>query len=211
MVLTPEEVISKTFQPTRFAEGYNQDEVDDFLDEVVGTLRSLHQQIDDLEAQLKESQDEVQKLSAAPSGDEPAKLAVVGSDSSKADDAPQESGQVIDLGVGGAAGDGDTSAGAAGMLALAQRLHDEHVRDGQRQRDQLLAEARTQAHKLVYEAEEKRTNTLSTLELERDQLEDFINSLRGHEQEYRTRLRSFLQAQLTDLEGQQSLEPSEGR
>ena len=35
MALTAEDVINKRFQPTKFREGYDQDEVDDFLDEVV--------------------------------------------------------------------------------------------------------------------------------------------------------------------------------
>ena len=35
MALTPEEILSKRFQTTKFRDGYDQDEVDDFLDEVV--------------------------------------------------------------------------------------------------------------------------------------------------------------------------------
>ena len=31
MPLTPEDVVNKRFQPTKFREGYDQDEVDDFL------------------------------------------------------------------------------------------------------------------------------------------------------------------------------------
>ena len=34
MPLTPEDVVNKRFQPTKFREGYDQDEVDDFLDEI---------------------------------------------------------------------------------------------------------------------------------------------------------------------------------
>ena len=41
MALTPEDVVNKRFQPTKFREGYDQDEVDDFLDEVVVELRRL--------------------------------------------------------------------------------------------------------------------------------------------------------------------------
>lgn len=226
MVLTPEEVISKTFQPTRFAEGYNQDEVDDFLDEVVGTLRTLQQQIDDLEAKLKTSEAQVKELKAAPQqpqAQQSAAQAAVEGPSLEKEPAPASvpvevevvptttpSLGMVDLGLGDpSAASSDGASGAAGMLLLAQRLHDEHVRNGQNQRDQLVADARARADKLVHEAEEKRQTTLSTLELERDELQDFINGLRSHEQEYRTRLRSFLQAQLSDLEGQQSLEPAD--
>ena len=44
MALTPEDVVNKRFQPTKFREGYDQDEVDDFLDEVVVELRRLNQE-----------------------------------------------------------------------------------------------------------------------------------------------------------------------
>ena len=50
MALTAEDVINKRFQPTKFREGYDQDEVDDFLDEVVVELRRLHQENDTLRA-----------------------------------------------------------------------------------------------------------------------------------------------------------------
>ena len=35
MALTPEDVVNKRFQHVKFRDGYDQDEVDDFLDEVV--------------------------------------------------------------------------------------------------------------------------------------------------------------------------------
>jgi DivIVA domain-containing protein len=37
---TADEVLSVKFQSTKFTEGYDQDEVDDFLDRVVATLRA---------------------------------------------------------------------------------------------------------------------------------------------------------------------------
>lgn len=36
--ITPEDVINKRFNPTKFREGYDQNEVDDFLDEIVVEL-----------------------------------------------------------------------------------------------------------------------------------------------------------------------------
>ncbi len=41
MALTPEDIVNKRFQSTKFREGYDQDEVDDFLDEVVVEMRRL--------------------------------------------------------------------------------------------------------------------------------------------------------------------------
>ena len=53
MALTPEDVINKRFQPTKFREGYDQDEVDDFLDEVVVELRRLTQENENLRKQVE--------------------------------------------------------------------------------------------------------------------------------------------------------------
>ena len=41
MAITPEDIVNKRFQSTKFREGYDQDEVDDFLDEVVLEMRRL--------------------------------------------------------------------------------------------------------------------------------------------------------------------------
>src|SRR5699024_12865739 len=54
MALTPEVVVNKKFQVTKFREGYDQDEVDDFLDEIVEELRRLNQENDDLRRQVAE-------------------------------------------------------------------------------------------------------------------------------------------------------------
>ena len=62
MALTPEDVVNKRFQPTKFREGYDQDEVDDFLDEVVVELRRLTAENDELR----------QRLQAAESAPKPA-------------------------------------------------------------------------------------------------------------------------------------------
>ena len=41
------------------------------------------------------------------------------------------------------------------MLALAQKLHDEYVRNGEQTRDRIVNEARDHAGRLVREAEDK--------------------------------------------------------
>ena len=52
MALTPEDVVNKRFQSTKFREGYDQDEVDDFLDEVVVELRRLTAENEELRARV---------------------------------------------------------------------------------------------------------------------------------------------------------------
>ena len=41
MALTPNDVLNKQFQTTKFRDGYDQDEVDDFLDEVLAEFQRL--------------------------------------------------------------------------------------------------------------------------------------------------------------------------
>ncbi|OAA28643.1 DivIVA domain-containing protein [Frankia sp. EI5c] len=55
MALTPQDVQNKVFSPTRFRTGYNEDEVDTFLDEVEAELTRLLDESSDLRRQLDEA------------------------------------------------------------------------------------------------------------------------------------------------------------
>ena len=66
MALTPEDVVNKRFQPTKFREGYDQDEVDDFLDEIVVELRRLNQENDELRRKVSDLQSGGSSESAVP-------------------------------------------------------------------------------------------------------------------------------------------------
>jgi DivIVA domain-containing protein len=140
MALTPEDVVNKRFQPTKFREGYDQDEVDDFLDEVVVELRRLNQENEELRQRLIASQ-------PAPAAfDQP----VAASEPAPAPDAiapaqPQFAGAtVVDPSI-------DPS-NTNNLLQLARRLHEEHVREGVEKRDALIAEGQTQASRVLDEA-----------------------------------------------------------
>jgi len=188
MALTPEEVVNKRFQPTKFREGYDQDEVDDFLDEVVNELRRLTTESDDLRQKLTACERRVGELSraGASTGDvgastgERTAVAPVVPESSKPESSKPESpeqskpeqSKPVDVAkpqsepapepVSPAAASprpaavtgGEGPEAATGMLALAQRLHDEHVKSGEQQRDKLVAEAQEHAGRLVHEAVE---------------------------------------------------------
>src|SRR4029453_17748389 len=54
MALSPEDVLNKTFTQTQFRRGYDEREVDDFLDEVVAEMRRLTKDGEDLRGQLNE-------------------------------------------------------------------------------------------------------------------------------------------------------------
>src|SRR3954447_19724903 len=67
MALTPEDVVNKRFQPTKFREGYDQDEVDDFLDEVVVELRRLNQENEELRQRLTGADARINELQRSAS------------------------------------------------------------------------------------------------------------------------------------------------
>ncbi len=199
MPLTADDVVQKRFNPTKFREGYDQDEVDDFLDEVVAELRRLNEENEDLRRQLAQSESRDSELSGNGSVDSaptptPAPVA------SQAPAATPPSGPVS---MGVDAGNGDV----AGMLALAQRLHDEHVHNGEQERDRLIGEAQETSSRLVREAEEKQAQTLGSLEQERALLERKIDELRGFERDYRSRLKSYLENQLRELDSKGQVVP----
>jgi hypothetical protein len=60
------------------------------------------------------------------------------------------------------------------------------------------------------EAEEKQRQTLGSLEQERTLLERKIDELRAFEREYRSRLKSYLEGQLRELEAKAAVVPNRG-
>jgi DivIVA domain-containing protein len=215
MALTPEEVVSKTFQATKFREGYDQDEVDDFLDEVVNTLRALQQENEELKTKLSACESRVGELSragaAAAAAPVLSKPEPVAAPKPMPEPEPVKAQPAVAPAAAAVVQSAPAPGGpeqATGMLALAQKLHDEHVRSGVQKRDQLVSEAREQSERLVREAEAKKSQTLGALEQERSLLERKIDELRGFEREYRTRLKSYLETQLKDLEAKGSMVPA---
>jgi DivIVA domain-containing protein len=188
MALTPEDVVNKRFQQTKFREGYDQDEVDDFLDEIVVELRRLTSENDELKAKLAAAE---ARLETGGASEAPARPV-----------APPAPAAVVD----------DTAAAASAndLLTLARRLHEEHVREGVEKRDALIAEGHETATRIVSEAEAKAKQQMSSLESEKSQLQSQISELAGFEKEYREKLRTYISTQLSELDtldvaGQQAL------
>jgi DivIVA domain-containing protein len=175
MALTPDDVVTKQFQHVRFKEGFDPDEVDDFLDEIVVEWRKALAENEELKA----------KLAAYESGSAPAPAAAPAP-------APVEAAPAAATAGGPAA--------SAGIIELAQRLHDEHVAEGIAQRDQLIADAKAQAASIVSEAETRGREEVARLERERTNLEGRISELRNFERDYRAQLRSYIEGKLRDLE-----------
>lgn len=203
MALTPEDVVNKRFQHVKFRDGYDQDEVDDFLDEVVVELRRLYQENDELKQKLSAAESRAGELEsgapAAPQASEDPQAAAVETPAE-----PVLPAQSPDAAALSAAPSGNDS---HGLIALAQRVHDEHVSEGERKRDELIADAETRATSIVGEAEKKRDETLTSLETQKSDLQREIDTLQNFERQYRTRLKSYLTDQLRDLENSGSLAP----
>lgn len=210
MALTPEDVVNKRFSQTKFREGYDQDEVDDFLDEVVVELRRLTQENEELKSQLAAGgsaaaapvstetavvEEVVEAPAPAPVAEVPAPVAAAPAAAPSAAEADDESVSTTNL------------------LQLARRLHDEHVKEGADKRDALIAEGHATAARIVAEAETKQRNELARLNQEKAGIEHRIDELRTFEKDYRSGLKTYIEDQLKELssssvDGDKSAAPS---
>ena len=183
MALTPEEVVNKRFTIVKFREGYDQDEVDDFLDEVVVELRKLGGENDELRQQLEAAKAQAQAAPAASAADFPVAPVVAAAVPSAADASNSHS-----------------------LLELARKLHEEHVREGLTKRDQLIRDGQENAARLVRDAEAQARAVIGQLELDRKAIENTIDELREFEHDYRGRLRDYIENQLETLVREESFE-----
>ncbi len=197
MALTPEDVLNQKFTITKFRDGYDLDQVDEFLDTIVEELKEREQNEATLRGQLEAAQAEIDSLKAdlenAGSGAPASERTIVV-------DAPAPAPAVAPEPVRQSTNDADAVKSSA-MLQLALELHDKHVHEGETTRDQLIAAAETKADQLVSDAENQRAEVLRKLEGESNDLRDVIKELRDFEGEYRSTLRSYIQSQLRNLDG----------
>jgi DivIVA domain-containing protein len=191
MALTPEDVVNKRFQPTKFREGYDQDEVDDFLDEVVVELRRLNQENEELRQRLVASDSRVSELQRSGAQQAPQNFTQEAAPVAAPAPAPAPAfSQDPNMDPGN----------TNNLLQLARRLHEEHVREGVEKRDALIAEGHATAARVVAEAESKQRAQLNSLDQERQSIENRIEELRTFEREYRQKLKSYIEGQLRELE-----------
>ncbi len=190
--LTADDVLNKKFQPTKFREGYDQDEVDEFLDQIVEAMRDLENENAELKAKLDAANARVAELS------EGAPVVTATPVSPVAPVAPVVESPIVETPK--IEPSGNNAESAAAMLEMAQRLHDEYVAKGKAERERIVTEARATGEQLTREAENQRNQTLSQLEKERANLEHKIDELRRFESDYRTRLRSYLTNLLNNVE-----------
>jgi len=176
MALTPEDVVNKRFQPTKFREGYDQIEVDDFLDEIVTELRRLNKENDELRKRVADLQagkgaaasttastEDVKVPAPVPAVKDGAAAEAQGANNTvaAANLASTQSAATASTAAAGGEQHRVTAESATGVLAMAQRLHDEYVSAGIEQRDKLLAEAKSKAEALVSDATAKSQKLVS--------------------------------------------------
>ncbi|WP_238007729.1 DivIVA domain-containing protein [Dactylosporangium sp. AC04546] len=233
MPLTPADVHNVAFKkPPIGKRGYDEEEVDAFLDEVERELARLIEENNELRAQLERGGGGG-RAPAGPGGDP--RLAAELSDlktqfervqreKASAEQAARSMQQELDQirtqggapGVPGGNGDGEQQ--ALRVLMMAQRTADDHVSDARREADKLLSEARTKAEEvtrdarakadaLERDARQRHQEAMGGLDAKRTALQKHIEELKQFEREYRTRLKAYLESQLRDLTGrEQSLE-----
>ncbi|GAA1835707.1 DivIVA domain-containing protein [Agromyces salentinus] len=196
MALTPEDVVNKRFQATKFREGYDQDEVDDFLDEVVVELRRLNQENEELRQRVSAAEaraaEAAKSAASAPAAQAPAPV--------YAEPTPQPATVAVTVPAPAPQSELDEQTSTTNLLQLARRLHEEHVREGIEKRDALIAEGHATAARVVAEAEAKQRAQIGVLDQERQALEKRVDGLRLFEREYRQKLKSYIEGQLRDLD-----------
>jgi DivIVA domain-containing protein len=271
MPLTPADVHNVAFsKPPIGKRGYNEDEVDAFLDLVEAELARLIEENDDLREQVSQLE---QRLGNAQADLEDARSRppAMGAGSAPptqqlqrpvdASMRPMEPQRPLSappptMADGGEpTGSGDHHVQAAKVLGLAQEMADRLTAEAKNEADGMLADARTKSEQLLSEArnksdglvndarsraetmlndartrsetlerqsrdkaaqlvgdaERKQSEIIGTIQRDKSVLEKKIDELRTFEREYRTRLKTYLESQLRDLEGRGSAAPPDGR
>jgi DivIVA domain-containing protein len=222
MPLTPADVHNVAFKkPPIGKRGYDEEEVDAFLDEVERELARLIEENNELRAQLERGGGS-RGAPSGPGGD-PRLAAELSDVKAQLDRVQREKGAAEQAArsmqaeleqsrsqgaMSGGAGDGEQQ--ALRVLMMAQRTADDHVNDARREADKLLSDARTKAEEVTREARAKadalerdarqrHQEAMGGLDAKRSALQKHIEELKQFEREYRTRLKAYLESQLRDL------------
>jgi DivIVA domain-containing protein len=218
MPLTPADVRNKQFSTTRLRPGYDEEEVDAFLDEVEAELDRLIQENEELRAKLAEvlrgSKSAVPALSSPLSDPKPDMMAPeprvepermqpepVMMMPPRIEDNMDTAARVLSLAQQTAdQAIADARREADETLGRARREADEVLTKARRQAEQITGDARARAESLERDAQERHRQAMGSLVQTREELERRVDDLRAFEREYRSRLKAYLEGQLRDLE-----------
>src|ERR1700761_8686053 len=223
MPLTPADVRNKQFSTTRLRPGYDEEEVDAFLDEVEAELDRLIQENEELRAKLAEvlrgGKSAVPALSSPLSDPKSEMMAPPEQPPQRVEPERRQPEPVM---MGGMPHIEDNMDTAARVLSLAQQTADQAIADARREADetlgrarreadevltkarrqaeQITGDARARAESLERDAQERHRQAMGSLVQTREELERRVDDLRAFEREYRSRLKAYLEGQLRDLE-----------
>jgi DivIVA domain-containing protein len=214
MPLTPADVRNKQFSTTRLRPGYDEEEVDAFLDEVEAALDELIQDNEELRAKLAEVLRGKPPVSLTPQAEVPEIM-----QPEPLRHEPERRPEPVMMSPRPVEDNMDT---AARVLALAQQTADQAIADARREADETLgrarreaddiltkarrqaeqvtSDARARAESLERDAQERHRQAMGSLVQSREELERRVDDLRAFEREYRSRLKAYLEGQLRDLE-----------
>lgn len=222
MPLTPADVHNVVFKkPPIGKRGYDEDDVDAFLDEVERELARLIEENNELKTHGGSAP------AAAGSGDAELRRALsenadlkqqngrLRQEKQRAEQAASQAIAQVQQAAkpaGAAASENTGEQQALRVLMLAQRTADDHVADARREADKVLGEARakaeeltrdarTKAETLERDARQRHQEAMGGLDAKRNALQKHIEELKAFEREYRTRLKAFLESQLRELDG----------
>jgi DivIVA domain-containing protein len=269
MPLTPAEVHNVAFKkPPIGKRGYDEEEVDAFLDVVETELARLIEENNDLRSRgdgadgagaaggesaaeadgLREENRRLQAQlaqleSTASQGRDgvPPDVAQLQQELAQTRQRLQEAEAALAEAQRGGAGSVDPNTQAVGVLALAQQTAEQHVSQAKAEAERLLTQAREEAERTLSDAHQRSTQQVSEAETRARQLdaessgraartvqeaeqraatigaqfeqrkaalERRVEELRMFEREYRSRLRSYLESQLRDLDAGGRAEPA---
>jgi DivIVA domain-containing protein len=219
MPLTPADVRNKQFSTTRLRPGYDEEEVDAFLDEVETELDRLLQENEELRAKLAEFMRGGKTPAPALSSPLPEAQPELITPEPPRPEPERRQPEPVMMGVAPAEDNMDT---AARVLALAQQTADQAIADARREADetlgrarreaddilskarrqaeQITGDARARAESLERDAQERHRQAMGSLVQQREELERRVDDLRAFEREYRSRFKAYLEGLLRDLE-----------
>ncbi|WP_448639997.1 DivIVA domain-containing protein [Geodermatophilus sp. URMC 63] len=227
MPLTPADVHNVVFKkPPIGKRGYDEDEVDAFLDVVEAELARLIEENNELRAGSSTGRVTAQPVTAEPAAAPapPPQPAVREDDTARASRMLALASETADRYVNEAKTQADQMVASAKtnsdrmltearakseqLVSEAKRRADSMINDARTRADAMEREARAKAAALDQDAERRHREVMGPLEEKRAGLERKIEELRTFEREYRTRFRSYLESHLRDLDSRGSAEPS---
>ena len=224
MPLTPADIRNVAFsKPPIGKRGYSEEEVDAFLDLVGGELTRLLDQINDLNRQLDQRDRQLRAATAEPARPVATVRPPMQQQTPSIRDHDTQAAKV--LGMAQQIADrltGDAKAEANGILTEARSKSEQLLSDARMKADRMVNEARSRAQTMIdsahgkaselerqsqdkaaaleRDAARKHAEIIGSISQEKIVLEKKVDELRTFETEYHTRVKTYLESQLRELE-----------